>query len=152
MKPKYSHLRRRELQVEDTFRIKFSMKNDLGRKYNHKKAPVEGPENKQQAFKTDDQLEASSSLWPGGTFGAALGNFWKRWDRKDFWPIKEPTTKLAANEDANAICGFKTPSLSRGSRTLLTNRRHRAPAELKTQFLFFIFGNFSGFGEGGWRK
>lgn len=51
------------------------MKNDLRKKYNHKKAPVEGAENKQQAFKTDDQLEASSSLWPGGTFGAALGNF-----------------------------------------------------------------------------
>lgn len=75
MKPKSSNLRRRELQVEDTFRIKFSMKNDLRKKYNHKKAPVEGAENKQQAFKTDDQLEASSSLWPGGTFGAALGNF-----------------------------------------------------------------------------
>lgn len=74
MKPRSSHLRRRELQVGDTFRIKFSIKNNLRKKYSHKKSPVEGPENKQRAFKIDDQLEASSSLWPGGTFGAALGN------------------------------------------------------------------------------
>lgn len=74
MNLKSSRRERGELPVECSPKSKFN-KNKLFRrmKKNHENAPVECPENKQQAFKTNDQLEAPSGLWPGGKFG--VGNF-----------------------------------------------------------------------------
>lgn len=55
------------------------MKNDLrNKKIIIKTLPSSALKTNSRPFKTNDQLEAPSSLWPGGMFGAALGNLWKR--------------------------------------------------------------------------